>query len=142
MIKHDTVPAPYPVQQIVVNVDSVPYADSAYCKALALKYYSMNIYNDTLLKDSTALIVLRDTVTKNMLRKRGLDFKNYQKTMIITKTITTVEKQSSMQFYGGIDLTYKLIAPAMMLQKDKFIYKVGFEAVNKVPLFGVYYKLY
>ena len=139
IIKHDTIPAPYAVEHIIPTVDSVPYTDSAYCRELALKYYAKNIYSDTLFKDSTAVIALKDTVYKNGLCKRALYFKQYKTTMIVTNTIEPVPK---LKVFAGIDLSYKLIAPAFMLEYNKYIYKIGFDAVGKVPIFGAYYKIY
>ena len=139
IIKHDTIPAPYAVEHIVPTVDSVPYTDSAYCRDLALKYYAKNIYSDTLFKDSTAIIALKDTVYKNGLCKRELYFKQYKTTMIVTNTIEPVPK---LKVFAGIDLSYELIAPAFMLEHNKYIYKIGFDAVGKVPIFGAYYKIY
>ena len=115
----DTLPGdPYPV---VTYIDRpVPYevlvpGDSFWkdvdtsvilqkCKEMYQDYYSKNIYLDTLKDDTSALIVLLDTVYQNKLQKRSMAFQNRRSTLITTTT-TIIGEIPVNKFYigAGID---------------------------------------
>jgi hypothetical protein len=87
----DTTTKPYPIfkdtgsiQYIAIPIDTALIFD-AYTKLHHL-YYTRNIYNDTLKNDTSALVIIADTVYKNELQNRRLTFVNYQPKYYITKS--------------------------------------------------------
>lgn len=89
------------------NVDTVQTVDtvkqtSANCcwRYLATKYYSDNLYNP----DSTFKLTISDTVNKNTITGRSVEFQDFEENQIVTKTVTNTvkEKEPLARFEVGL----------------------------------------
>jgi len=149
IIKHDTVvdtiyiDKPKPYETIVT--DTIIKYDSAKCQLTYRLYYSKNIYRDILKDDSTALIILEDTVWKNELQHRKLYYTNRtpQITQIITKTI---EQPLRNKVFVGATLggwSDKITAggSVMLTTKLDHGYSATFDPFYKCVYGTVYWKL-
>jgi len=101
------------------------------CKLLYKDYYSKNIYCDTLKDDTSALIVLIDTIYQNKLQKRILGFQNRRLTVINT-TINNYGEIPVNKFYLGAGLEtnitpffseMNLTANALLVMKKRWSYE-------------------
>lgn len=168
-ITHDTIPGdPYPV--LVEITKPVPYqvitpADTFWkdvdtatilqqCRELYKGYYTKNIYADTLKNDTSALVVVIDTVTQNHLQKRTMLFQNRRPTVI--NTTTTIYGEIPVnKFYLGAGLETNinpffskpnLTVNALLVLKKNWSYEAEvLFPLNNIKDIGVgfhaYYKL-
>jgi hypothetical protein len=67
--------------------------------ALSSKFLQMGIYQDTVKLDSFGYVAIKDTVTKNALSGRLVDY--HIKVPKITETITVHEKKRNQVYIGG-----------------------------------------
>jgi hypothetical protein len=68
--------------------------------ALSAKFLQMGIYQDTVKLDSFGYVAIKDTVTKNALSGRLVDY--HIKVPKITETITIPEKKKNQVYIGGM----------------------------------------
>jgi hypothetical protein len=126
------------IKKVKVPVDSAKLVE----KYLALHkdFYTKNIYQDTLKDDTSALVVIRDTVYMNELKNRGLIFANRRPTTI--KKTTNIYDQT--RWYAGAQAGPGNIQTMVILHTKKgFNFSVGYDLAGKdkgVRL-GVYYEL-
>jgi len=127
---------------IITRTDTLNFTDSVFCKQLALEYYKRNIYQDTLLHDSSALIVLYDTAYMNGLCERKLEFRNTQATLIVTKVINQSPK--SRVFVGagiGVKGARFAVQTSVLYMRKNTVYLLGYDFNNKMPLAGLYFNI-
>lgn len=112
--------------------------------AILAKYFAEVRYNDTLKNDTSALIVLRETVSCNLIQERELWFQNRRITAINT-TIIPEQKKRNKIFAGvftGIKLNGYGFGPSLMLNtKRDRSYALSYDAINKDFYFTLYFKL-
>lgn len=110
-------PAPYPVFRDTGTTRwrELPVDTGA----ILADYFSRNIYRRVLKDDTSALVILTDTVTLNRLTAFGLEFQNRRPTAIITNTypvapqhdfvlsgvISLVVMPERTRLMGGLQLT-------------------------------------
>jgi len=150
-VKYDTIERivyidrPYPYA-VILPGDTV--IDSTQCIEMYYQLYSQNIYNDTLLNDSTALISINDTVWMNELQHRKLNFVNRrpQVTQVVTNTILgdTARKRNKV-FIGlllGRSLSeYTVGLSLMLVTKKEAAYSISVDPVFKNVYGSIFYKI-
>lgn len=90
------VPKPY---KVVVTDTLFKDVDTT---AILRDYFAIVYYTDTLKNDTSALVVIVDTVSNNRLKGRSMWFQNRRPTTINNTTITNVYPDNKFQLYGGI----------------------------------------
>lgn len=80
------VPEPY---KITIS-DTLVILDSSSCLNLSQLFHSTFQYNDTLVNDSTLFFVLNETICRNKITMRSVDYKTFDKVITETTTITNV----------------------------------------------------
>jgi hypothetical protein len=136
VISYQDKPVPY---EVLVPGDTFwPDVDTSVilqkCKLLYKDYYTKNIYADTLKDDTSALIVLLDTVYMNQLQKRSMAFQNRRSTSIITTTTIIGEIPVNKLYFGaGIDGELNpfyrdptISLNALLVMKKRWAYEVEF----------------
>ena len=101
------------------------------------------MYNRELLNDTTALIVLSDTVHENALLVGKLTYLNRQPTKIYNNTFNTITNPSINQFYigttfGGNTNNYIIGGNMMLKTKNNALYVFNVEympMLSKKPMF-------
>jgi hypothetical protein len=150
---HDTVhhtmvlstPVPYvttlPADTVI---QTVPYIDSAYCKQLAIRYYSRNVYRQTLVDDSILTASLLDTVSENRLLNRKFEFKINRPQTVIVNTMQPAEKQSIRLFVGAtvtkLPANYS-VGPSVMLSLRKSALTYTYDFVNRYHQMTYFFKI-
>ena len=106
---------------------------------LHAKHYTLNAYNDTLQNDTSALIVVRDTVQQNKIQGRSYKYMNRTPTLV--KTTTNIYDQA--RWYLGVKAGAHSIEPTAMVHTTKdFNFSVGYNIIgHKGIRFGIYYEL-
>lgn len=131
------IPTPYTViDTFFTDADIITIIDSANCVQLAYNYYRTNVYIDTLKNDTTALIVLTDTVNMNKLKHRILDFRYYEKTHYI-EPVTSI---ATWAFYGGVGIVTDKPYLNIGITKDKTNINIGYG--KDIYLLNINYKLW
>lgn len=153
IIKHDTIekivykdrPVPY---QVIVPDKINTIIDSTKCQLLYRLFNSKNIYLDTLLNDSTALISVRDTVYQNELQHRKLYFTNRRPTVI--QNITTIIKGDTIKkrnkvfvgaTLGGWSDKITMGGSLMLITKKDHGYSATFDPFYKCVYGTIYWKI-
>ncbi len=118
---HDTIIKYTPKPYKVVDTDTIYQLDSAECRELAKKYYAELIYNDTLINDSTLFFSISETVSRNMIVYRSVNYIQSKQVETITKTINVYDKNI---FIGDISIIsdFKSLQFAVKLG-GSFVYK-------------------
>lgn len=118
---HDTIIKYAPKPYKVVDTDTIYQLDSAECHELAKKYYTELLYNDTLVNDSTLFFSIAETVSKNMIVHRSVNYRQSKQVETITKTINIYDKTI---FCGDIGIVhdFKSLQFAVKLG-GSFVYK-------------------
>jgi hypothetical protein len=96
------------------------------CDELAVEYFAWRVYNDTIIDDTSALVIINDVVTRNVLAQRQWEFVNRRPT-IIENTYVTVKpydcKSFNLGFGGFIGKTfskpYPISGGSIMLTTNK-----------------------
>jgi hypothetical protein len=132
------VPKPY----AVYYPDSIPVHDTLWLpdslgyelipidtNQILRNYYAKVAYKDTLLNDSSALIVVNDTLNKNRIYSRDVMFQNRRKTAIINNekdavvlgagiNLDNINFSVGYKFKSNIvSLTYSKYGPGIMYQR-------------------------
>lgn len=110
------------------------------CRQIAKEFYAQHIFVDTLQNDTSALIVLMDSIYKNALHGRSLAFQNRRATIInTTQVITPAEEKAKLKLFvgfdiaGGIDLNGRIGPQVALLTKRDHLYMVGNNLIAKQP---------
>lgn len=128
---HDTViytvdiPKPFPVEVIVPDsITDTLYLDNP--DLCCFELFSKKIYIDTIANDSNLLAVLRDTVFKNSLSQRNLQ---YQIKRPQTAIINNYNVYNNNGFYPGINLFIAdgvSLGGSVLYAKEKNVFGLGF----------------
>lgn len=141
---HDTtVIKTKPPKPVIVYVPIVPKYDTSKCdslyKDLYLKYYSKYLAQDTIYKDSTLLVKVKDSITQNQVTSREVNIeKNFP---IITKTITNTNTVYANSIYFGGTFSSKEITPTIVYSTKNFSILAGYNVVYNTPVIGAYINL-
>lgn len=124
--KYYPVYVPKPVEVLVPGpsvLDTIPYADSTYCKQLAVDYYTTRHYNDTIEGD-TCNVYVKGRVYGNQLDSVEVGYK------LNVPLVTVQEYKPRVQVFlsGNVGTNLKgFVAGPEVIVKDKrdFLYKAG-----------------
>ena len=119
-----------------------------YDTVLILKdYFTKYFYSDTILNDTSAQIIINDTIYKNRIISRLPKVKLYHP--VITNTILTSERHPersrrvSAGFTIGGNLNQFNFGPALLLQtKKKTSYSLSYDLINKQVNLSLYWQLF
>ena len=78
------VPKPYKVTEI----DTLIILDSANCQKMAKLYFAEVSYKDTLINDSILFLELLETISRNRITNRSINYRANEKIVTVTNTIT------------------------------------------------------
>jgi len=141
IVKYYPKPIPYYIDTGKTDTLILP-ADSAeitrkYIELHSL-YYSKTYYNDTLLNDTSALIVIKEFTFKNEINNRQLNFINRRPTAINTTINNTILSQR--QLYFGAEFGINSFEPGIMYKgKNDIQLKLSYELLNNNGLrAGIY----
>ena len=123
-------PKPYPVFHDTGSWRYFPIDTMA----ILADHFSRNYYLDTLKNDTSALVVVIDTVSWNTLQGRGLIFQNRRATSIVT--VTPPATTSGRALYLGASIGYRPekvgFGPAIMYtDNSRHAYSLSFDIVNR-----------
>jgi hypothetical protein len=122
-----SVPKPYKV----IQFDTIYQLDSVECQELAERYYSELLYNDTLLHDSTLFFAISETISRNRIIHRSVNYKQSKQietvTNNITKTIYPKQnplnlKNSKNQFQTSLPKLTPRVPPSSIKTKNPKIH--------------------
>ncbi|MDL2262495.1 hypothetical protein LJC11_03215 [Bacteroidales bacterium OttesenSCG-928-I21] len=104
-------------------------------------YFAKLTIVDTLVNDTTALIVVRDSLTENRLISRTWEYKNRLPLEIINTTVN--QQDSKLKFgiglaIGGNRQKFEL-APGLMVSKNKNAFTLSYDLYCKSVRVGYYY---
>ncbi len=139
---------PYPVFRDTGSIEYFPVpVDSAaifeaYAKLHHL-HYTKNIYSDTLKNDTSALIVLNDTVFKNELQNRSLTYQNRTPVYYITKTLQMPQRN---QWYFGGDVTgirgRTSFDVSVIFERKRVAYRYAYDPLVGEHSIGAYVRVF
>lgn len=113
-------------------------------QAILADYHRLYIYTDTLENDTLYYIVITDSITKNKIIGRELEYKCL-KPMVITNTLITniYEKHNKIGIgiYAGVSNLYPLIGIMGSYTKDKYVIDVGVGYKYDIRI-GIKYNLF
>lgn len=114
--------------------DSIIYLDTEVdTMAILADYLARLVYTDTIRNDSSALIVVKDTITRNRIISRQVSFQNRRQTSVIFNT-TNITYENIGVFGGMMAIGNSGrfgIGPAVLLVHNQSAYSLGFDLLNK-----------
>lgn len=137
------VPKPYPVRVDCLKWQFYKVDTLAILQA----YYSRRIYSDTLKNDTSALVVVNDTVMFNSLQNRSLIFQNRRPTLIsYTTTIQPTSDARRLKLFVGPSVgrsleTFAIGASAMLITKNDAAYALTYDIFNKEAYVSIFWKI-
>ena len=135
-------PVPYFVVQTKIDTITKLLTDTILIKEYVTNYLTKQYYRDTLLDDSTALIVVDDIVYQNKLQNRTLFYKDRTPTQIIThKTYSLPNYRWYIGFSGtvtaGQETKYISLGPDLVVTTpNRSMFRGGYDFINKTINFG------
>jgi len=135
------IPKPYTIVQTdtlweLLNVDT---------SAILRDYFSTVFYRDTILSDSTAFIVVMDSIYMNRIKARDISFKLYSQAINTTTTITEPEKLRNKIFLGlgvgGTPTSFGFTVDVMLINKKDNAYALSYNVLTKDIKFSMYWKI-
>lgn len=140
-----TVYKPLPKETIWVNVPS-----DIDTTEILKRYYAKIYYEDILKDDTSAYILVKDTISQNSLYTRQYEFINRRPTEI--NTTTTVYQYDTCKeckrfnigfggFLGGNLDTFNAGFSIMLQTNKKSSYTLSYDPINKVGEVGIYWMI-
>jgi hypothetical protein len=128
------------------------------CALMSIDYYAERRYTDTLKNDTSALIIVKDVVSQNILAQRQWEFINQRPTIINTTTnIISYDtckqcKQFNLGFGGFISARPENVSkgrtgfigfgPSILLTTNKkSSYGVSYDVINNIGEFSLYWNI-
>jgi hypothetical protein len=128
------------------------------CEAMAIDYYSQKKYTDTLINDTSALIIVNDIISQNIISQRRYEFINRRPTIINTMTIINTYdtckqcKKFNLGFGGFIGVRPEInsegvesflgFGPSIILTTNKkSSYGVSYDVLNNIGEFSLYWNI-
>lgn len=153
VVVHDTIPGdsiPYlvyvgvPVPDTVYSTDTIPIIpDTA---AILSDYFQIRKYSDTIRRDSSILVIINDSLTRNRLCGRSVFFQNLRPIAITHTTITKMQLQAHSIFAGG-NIGGSLVgrfsfSPSLAYSnKQGRMLSLQYDVINKELRAGYYFKI-
>lgn len=104
---------------------------------VAIDFYSKKYYIDTIVDSLGVLAIVKDTIFKNEILSRSVDFRKIDTISTIINTIVEEKKD-----YFGVGVLYNQgLIPTVSYTKNKWTYLGGYNISNKSINFGVIYNL-
>ena len=138
---------PKPSPSIVFLDTGKPYwryykVDTA---AILADHYLSKVYKDTIKNDSSALVVVIDTVNQNALQSRGLIFQN-RRAMFVTAPLPP-GKQNRYSFLIGVGLgrnqhEFGIMPTIGILNNKGIMYSVSYDLVQKDIYIGALWRIH
>ena len=129
------VPVPYKVYGDTIKI-KVPPDSNCIAEYIKLHYsfHEYKIYKDTLQDDSSALVVVIDTVSMNSLIGRTYGFINKRATLIqISNTYEAIKLKG---WLIGFNVGRNIADLSLYYIYNKSMFSVGYDLYQKTPLFG------
>lgn len=117
----------------ILNIDSC----KEYSESLFKELYSEVQYEDTLKNDTSALIVLKQSLFKNRIDSTELIFQNRRNTSIST----TIMQQKQYTWGAGSIIGHNEISVYGEYSKDRISCILGYNLTTKTPIMGFTYKI-
>lgn len=135
-----------PIPVTIYHIDTMYayYPSDSILYSYYLDYLKIKVYKDTLLNDTSALIVVNDEIQYNEIQKRSFEFQNRRPIQIINTTNNTIVNQNYNRFgiYSQIGVTkndYSLNVGALYNIKNIGII-AGLDIISGNVYFGgIYY---
>jgi len=142
-----------PVAGETVYVPAPANVDTA--KILA-DYYAKRPYRDTLQNDSSAFIIVKDTISQNKIYSRQYEFVNNRPTQIINNHYTYIENKPFNLHFGGFvggypavyrndipqNTYYGVIGASIMVTTNKHSsYGIQYDPFNKIGQFNIHWNI-
>jgi len=147
---HDTIPGdPFPVMTHVGKPDPI-YVDQPFflpsnidTMGVIIDYFSKVYYADTIKNDSSALIVMYDSLGGNRIISRSFSFQNRRATQIINKTILPNRTKLYAGAFVNIDQGENLdFGPSLFLMtKRGYGYSYAYGVNHKTHTFSFIWKM-
>jgi len=145
-IPGDSIPYAVEVQKpvpVFIDTGSTRWRDRPIDTAAILAdYFARVFYRDTLKDDSSALVIVEDTVTENRLQGRRLIFANRRPVAIIHTTSAIYPEDKWRAYFGGSVMTSAVLNEVSLgTQIGKGSWLVGYEygLLNRSHKIAVYY---
>jgi len=120
------------------------------CQAMAIDYYASRYYNDTLKNDTSALIIIKDVVSQNILAQRQWEFINYRPTAIYN-TVNTITYDTCPEckkwnigiggMIGGYTDKFGAGPSIVVTTNKKASYSASYDVIQKIGYFGIYWNV-
>lgn len=108
-------------------------------------YFSKYYYQDTLLNDSNALIILVDSITQNRISYRKPQIRLYPRLIKQTTFVKQVSQPKTKLLVGigiGRNSIHFALSPSLMLiTKKQTAYSLSYDLINRDVYFTMYWKL-
>ena len=142
-IAGDDIRVPYPVYQDTGSTKwKYKDIDTA---AILTDYFSTVFYRDTILNDSSAIFIVKDSIHMNRIKVRETSYKLYNKAINTTTTITEPAKLRNKVFVGlgagGSPTSFGLSLNLMLITKKDNAYSISYDGLNKDIWFTMYWKI-
>ncbi|MEI6577690.1 MAG: hypothetical protein WCO63_16055 [Bacteroidota bacterium] len=141
-----SVDLPKPSPSIVFLDTGKPYwryykVDTA---AILADHYLSKVYKDTIKNDSSALVVVIDTVRQNALQSRGLIFQN-RRAMFVTAPLSP-DKEPKYSFLIGAAIgrsfnEFGFMPTVAILNRKGQMYQVSYDLIQKDIYIGALWKI-
>jgi hypothetical protein len=148
VVRTVTVLAPANPIKIITPADTfiqmIPYIDSAYCKQLAIAYYSQSVYSHTLVDDSLLTASIVDTICQNKIGHRAFIYRINRPQTIITNTTMVAEKPTFSLSIGATVTKLPAnfsIAPSALVNYKKTSIGYTYDFVNRYHQMTYFFKI-
>jgi hypothetical protein len=137
IVKNNYVPVPESIEKIMYHTVPVDTAK------IIEDYFSKLYYCDTLINDTTALIVVRDSLMQNRIVSRSWEFQNRRPVQLITTLTPVVPERNKLKFGAGLAIggnrqNFEL-APGIILNKNRSTFTLSYDLYCRSLRLGYYY---
>ncbi len=113
--------------------------------AILIDYFAVNFYADTILSDSSAFILIEDTIHQNRLWSRSPTIRIYPRTIFETTTIEQPTPLVNKYFYGinigGSKEKFGFGPSGMLITKKDNAFTLSLDVISRDVRFGSYWKI-
>ncbi len=149
----DTIPGdsiPYAVEvkkpvPVFIDTGSTRWRDRPIdTGAILADYFARVVYRDTLKNDTSALVIVEDTVTQNRLQNRRLIFANRRPVAIIHTTVVNYPEEKWRIYFGGSVMTSAALNEVALggkLQSGNWLFGYEYGLLHNSHTVGLYYNI-
>ena len=110
-------------------------------------YFTKYYYSDTLLNDSTGLIVINDTIFKNRIAFRLPKIKLFHPVITNTVTLNNTIQKSKLRLSAGFIVggnlnSFSFGGSLLLTTRKKTSYALTYDLFNKQVTFGLYWQIF